>query len=153
MDGNNSLKRMARMADRSAADTRVLSDSSYFVSREFVDQYAHEVQGRGVKGPAVRQRGDTDADEQSDTDTQDTPIQGDPTDGLQQEEKTADVDSNLAANLQSKTLAHCVDNWKSAAKEESKRMWSIFDETGIFASACRHGLVLWIIDMVKSGEL
>ncbi|KAI0683114.1 hypothetical protein BC835DRAFT_1297061, partial [Cytidiella melzeri] len=34
-----------------------------------------------------------------------------------------------------------------------KQIWSIFDELGIFASACRHGLVLWLMDMVKSGEL
>ena len=41
----------------------------------------------------------------------------------------------------------------SAAKEDRKKMWGIFDEAGIFAAACRHGLVLWVIDMVCSGEL
>ncbi|KAG1887413.1 uncharacterized protein F5891DRAFT_967298 [Suillus fuscotomentosus] len=47
----------------------------------------------------------------------------------------------------------CSKNWKAAANEEKKRMWSVFDETGIFVSACRHGLLLWVTDMVRSGEL
>ncbi|KAG1884774.1 hypothetical protein F4604DRAFT_1919295 [Suillus subluteus] len=47
----------------------------------------------------------------------------------------------------------CSKNWKAAANEEKKHMWSVFDETGIFVSACRHGLLLWVTDMVRSGEL
>ncbi|KAI0346613.1 hypothetical protein BDW22DRAFT_1462444 [Trametopsis cervina] len=132
MDGNNSLKRLATTSDRVAADTRILDDSTYFVSRQFVDRYANEIRGRNVKGPAVKTRDDNSSDEEVDDGEGGTQVEGDPTDGLQQQ---------------------CVDNWKSAAKEESKRMWSIFDESGVFASACRHGLILWIMDMVKSGEL
>ncbi|OSD05539.1 hypothetical protein PYCCODRAFT_1362075, partial [Trametes coccinea BRFM310] len=30
--------------------------------------------------------------------------------------------------------------------------WGIFEETGIFASACRHGLILWLVDMIRCGE-
>jgi hypothetical protein len=33
------------------------------------------------------------------------------------------------------------------------KMWGIFDETGIFLALCRHGFVLVITDMIKSGEL
>ncbi|KAF9231234.1 hypothetical protein BU15DRAFT_90967 [Melanogaster broomeanus] len=47
----------------------------------------------------------------------------------------------------------CSKNWKAAAVDEKKRMWAIFDEMGIFVSACRHGLVLWYTDMIRSGEL
>ncbi|KAG1723302.1 uncharacterized protein EDB91DRAFT_1240109 [Suillus paluster] len=47
----------------------------------------------------------------------------------------------------------CTDNWKAAAVDAKKKSWGIFKETGIFASACCHGLVLWIADMVRSGEL
>ncbi|KAI0683926.1 hypothetical protein BC835DRAFT_1294591 [Cytidiella melzeri] len=121
MDGNNSLKRMATTTDRTAADTRVLDDSTYFLSRQFVDQFAKENSAAPVHT----------------------------TDGLGATDSAHELDSNLRKKL----LDQCVDNWKSAAKEESKRMWSIFDESGIFASACRHGLVLWLMDMVKSGEL
>jgi hypothetical protein len=38
-------------------------------------------------------------------------------------------------------------------KEElTNRMWGIFDETGVFVAFCRHGFVLTIADMVRSGE-
>ncbi|KDQ58311.1 hypothetical protein JAAARDRAFT_89630, partial [Jaapia argillacea MUCL 33604] len=47
----------------------------------------------------------------------------------------------------------CHRRWKAAAKEERKRMWGVFEESRIFASACRHGFILWIADMVRSGEL
>jgi hypothetical protein len=35
----------------------------------------------------------------------------------------------------------------------TKKMWGIFDETGIFLALCRHGFSLVIADMVRSGEL
>ncbi|KAG6875601.1 hypothetical protein C0993_008347, partial [Termitomyces sp. T159_Od127] len=47
----------------------------------------------------------------------------------------------------------CADNWKAAAADTKKKMWAIFKEAGIFASCCRHGLILWIVDMMRSGEL
>ncbi|KAG2120942.1 uncharacterized protein F5147DRAFT_741824 [Suillus discolor] len=47
----------------------------------------------------------------------------------------------------------CTENWKAAAAEAKKKMWGIFEETGIFACACHHGMILWIVDMVHSGEL
>ncbi|KAL4259837.1 CxC1-like cysteine cluster associated with KDZ transposases domain-containing protein [Pleurotus pulmonarius] len=50
-------------------------------------------------------------------------------------------------------LSPCADNWKAAAGNEKKHMWDIFDETGIFACACRHGMIVWLADMVRSGEL
>ncbi|KAH0833455.1 hypothetical protein J3R83DRAFT_12574 [Lanmaoa asiatica] len=47
----------------------------------------------------------------------------------------------------------CTDNWKAAAEDMMKKSWGIFDETGIFACACRHGMIVWIVDMIRSGEL
>ena len=35
----------------------------------------------------------------------------------------------------------------------TKKMWGIFDETGIFLALCRHGFSLVIANMVMSGEL
>lgn len=55
--------------------------------------------------------------------------------------------------LAKKLLEQCVKNWKAAAGEEKKQMWRMFDESGLFASACRHGFILWIVDMIRSGEL
>ena len=37
--------------------------------------------------------------------------------------------------------------------EVTSRMWGVFDKTGIFLVLCRHGFVLLVADMVKSGEL
>ncbi|KAJ4492046.1 hypothetical protein C8J55DRAFT_533981 [Lentinula edodes] len=32
-------------------------------------------------------------------------------------------------------------------------MWDGFHETGIFTSACQHGFIIWLMDMIRSGEL
>jgi Kyakuja-Dileera-Zisupton transposase len=62
-----------------------------------------------------------------------------------------DLDDSPTGN--STDESPCWKNWKAAAAEEKKRMWGIYDETGIFACACRHGQILWFTDMVRSGEL
>ena len=51
MDGNNSLKRLRPLGDRTAADTRVLQ-SDYILPREYVDQFADEGKQR-ARGPQV----------------------------------------------------------------------------------------------------
>lgn len=47
----------------------------------------------------------------------------------------------------------CIDRWRNAGPEQRKRMFTVFDESGIFIAACRHRFVLLACDMVKSGEL
>lgn len=47
----------------------------------------------------------------------------------------------------------CTTNFKAAASNSHKTMWGIFEETGWFVSACRHSLVLWFSDMIRTGEL
>lgn len=46
----------------------------------------------------------------------------------------------------------CVDNWTAAnaVKEGTNK---VFDVTGGYLTACRHGLILSVIEMIKSGEL
>ncbi|KAI0081425.1 hypothetical protein K474DRAFT_1682021 [Panus rudis PR-1116 ss-1] len=135
-DGNDSLKRMAMHPDRQAGDTREYTESDYFLSREYVNRFAHEVKSRRAdKGPQIPHV-DPDDDTHDDPEPLDA-TEGDPTDGATND----------------KGVEQCVKNWKSAASEDKKKAWGIFDETGIFASACRHGLILWLADMVKSGEL
>ncbi|KAG1724504.1 uncharacterized protein EDB91DRAFT_1239971 [Suillus paluster] len=46
----------------------------------------------------------------------------------------------------------CTENWKTA-NTISKNTVSVFDQTGIFVSACRHGIVQTLVEMRKSGEL
>ncbi|KAJ7881806.1 hypothetical protein B0H14DRAFT_2565708 [Mycena olivaceomarginata] len=47
----------------------------------------------------------------------------------------------------------CADRWKNMINNVTSKMWGIFDETGIFLALCRHGFVLVIADMIRSGEL
>jgi hypothetical protein len=47
----------------------------------------------------------------------------------------------------------CADRWKNMIEDVTSKMWGIFDETGIFLVLCRHGFVLVIVDMIRSGEL
>ncbi|KAJ7869833.1 hypothetical protein B0H13DRAFT_1635067, partial [Mycena leptocephala] len=47
----------------------------------------------------------------------------------------------------------CQERWKNLKEDMTSRMWGVFDETGVFLSLCRHGFVLLLADMVRSGEL
>ncbi|KAJ3746941.1 hypothetical protein EV360DRAFT_76388, partial [Lentinula raphanica] len=47
----------------------------------------------------------------------------------------------------------CEERWKNLSESSTAKMWGVFEETGIFLSLCRHGFVLLIADMVRSGEL
>ncbi|KAF9242903.1 hypothetical protein BU15DRAFT_86685 [Melanogaster broomeanus] len=69
-------------------------------------------------------------------------------DEVQERHTVAEADAEVSLPLSS-----CVEHWKAAAADAKKKSWGIFEETGVFASACRHGMILWIVDMVRSGEL
>ena len=129
LDGNNSLKRMATRSGRTAGDTR-LFDSDYFLPREFVDEFSNEVKSRQVQAKP----GAPDSDEE-------------------EQEAPADHGTYPTDGSASSERAPCALHWRAAASDESKRMWGAFDETGIFACACRHAMILWVVDMVRSGEL
>ncbi|KAJ3541684.1 hypothetical protein NM688_g6049 [Phlebia brevispora] len=129
-DGNNSLKRMLTVGGRQAADVRVW-EGDYFLQPSYVDQFANEVR-KSQKGPYVPQDAEDDG---SDDDSIDGDA-GDPTDG---------------AGIP--TVDGCAKNWKANAAEEKKRMWSMFHESGIFMGACRHHMITWSCDMIRSGEL
>jgi len=125
LDGNNSLKRMKTThGQREVGDGRELTDSDYFLSNAFVNLFGDEIQRRAVE-TSVKQESD---DEMG-------------------------GDDGYVTDVQAPQLENCATNWKAAASKEKKKMWGVFDETGIFASACPHGLVLWLADMVQSGEL
>jgi hypothetical protein len=47
----------------------------------------------------------------------------------------------------------CIERWRNAGPEERKKMFALFEESGIFIASCRHRLVLLACDMIKSGEL
>ena len=137
LDGNNSLKRIAQFGDRRQADRRSFEESDYYLPTAFVDHFAsetraHEKRVQTVQSVAELHDGeneDGDNEEDSEQTLEGAPPHGAPPD------------------------RPCTQNWKAAAPDSTKRMWAIFDEAGLFASACRHGLILWLVDMVRSGEL
>lgn len=130
-DGNNSLKRINGVGGRQISDTRVFGDSNYYLSEEYVNTFADKVKARPPNKNAI-----DDEDEEDAGATRGDDIHGDPTDG---------------ANDPS--LKGCTDNWKAAAADAMKKMWSAFRESGYFATACCHGFILWVADMICSREL
>jgi hypothetical protein len=123
LDGNNSLKRMKASHGREVGDVRELTNSDYFLDNAYVNSFADEVQS-----------------------TTRTHVKQEP------EDEIVDGDDGYATESNDPQLEPCASNWKAAVSMEKKRMWGIFDETGIFASACPHGFILWLADMVQSGE-
>ena len=122
IDGNNSLKRVARIGSRNIRDTQCFVDSDYYIPSEEVNQWAREAKSGRDDSEDENVETEDNAKEQGSADGED-PNQG-----------------------------PCANNWKAAQSDSRKRMWGIFAETGLFASACRHGMILWIVDMVRSGE-
>lgn len=122
IDGNDSLKRITRVGAREIGDTRCFSESDYYIPSEEVDQWAGEVGSRHY------------AEEASD---------GEP---------SSDGEGQDPTNDESSSQEPCANNWKAAQSDSKKRMWGVFTETGLFASACRHGFILWVADMIRSGE-
>ena len=47
----------------------------------------------------------------------------------------------------------CAERWQNMKTAFTAKMWGIFEETGLFLALCRHGFVLILVDMVRSGEL
>ncbi|KAJ7598224.1 hypothetical protein C8J56DRAFT_1039019 [Mycena floridula] len=62
------------------------------------------------------------------------------------------LDLTRAAETTTDESAGC-DSWHNSQETNTKSMWRIYDETGVFLSLCRHGFTLLIADMVNSGEL
>ena len=47
----------------------------------------------------------------------------------------------------------CDSRMRAAGPDGRKKMFALFEATGIFASFCHHGHMLISCDMVRSGEL
>ncbi len=139
-DGNNSAKRHVTLGGRTTGDTRVFNDSDYYMSNDYVNSFAHEVPSRRIPVSVDEGYEDDDDwdDEQVDGAVGGATEEGDPTDGSEQA---------------TSSLAGCARNWKAALGDSKKKMWGIFEETGVFVGACRHGFVTWLCDMIRSGEL
>ncbi|KAG1854028.1 hypothetical protein F4604DRAFT_1883367 [Suillus subluteus] len=131
LDGNNSAKFVdpALRGGRERQDPRN-GRSDIWIDEEYVDRFKDE-----VKNARRSHRPNTSA----------------PADIVDPDDpwiycENEDQDSNEPVNV-------CVDRWHNAAPEARKRMFSVFRKSGIFVAVCRHGFLLSICDMVRSGEL
>ncbi|KAG1859304.1 hypothetical protein F4604DRAFT_1882800 [Suillus subluteus] len=131
LDGNNSAKFVdpALRGGRERQDPRN-GRSDIWIDEEYVDRFKDE-----VKNARRSHRPNTSA----------------PADIVDPDDpwiycENEDQDSNEPVNV-------CVDRWRNAAPEARKRMFSVFQKSGIFVAVCRHGFLLSICNMVRSGEL
>ncbi|KAJ7062971.1 hypothetical protein B0H15DRAFT_794769, partial [Mycena belliarum] len=63
-----------------------------------------------------------------------------------------ELDGAQAEEL-AKCINTCVDRWRAAGPEARKKMFDLFAVAGIFLAVCRHGHVVAMCDMIRSGEL
>ncbi|KAI5989491.1 hypothetical protein EDD15DRAFT_2370522 [Pisolithus albus] len=63
-----------------------------------------------------------------------------------------DVRDRPGEAAREKRVTTCTDNW-TAAKAVEENQIQVFEQTGIFLMACRHGFVECIAEMKRSGEL
>ncbi|KAJ7020928.1 hypothetical protein C8F04DRAFT_973468, partial [Mycena alexandri] len=134
MDGNNSLKLVD--ATFLAGNTRLnnrASTSFRWLTPAQVDAFKDEVADSqkvhpGATGAAIDDDGDI-----------------------------AWLNVNELSAAESDELAKCVDvcveRWKAAGPEARKKMFAFFAVAGIFLTVCRHGHVVIMCDMIRSGEL
>jgi hypothetical protein len=65
--------------------------------------------------------------------------------------KRHNVSVNKPARADGATVS-CTDNW-TAANSFSEETIKVFEQTGIFVCACRHGIIELFAEMKRSGEL
>ncbi|KAK1229011.1 hypothetical protein PQX77_007938 [Marasmius sp. AFHP31] len=139
MDGNNSLRMVdtEKRAGRARLDTRHMKHPRW-LDAETVDVFKDEVVNShrlARAEAAVPDNGDTSA-----------------CDGPEFDQEVAWLDVNKVEGLE-ECADTCVERWKAAGPDANKRMYLFFAISGIFLSVCRHGHVLVICDMRRSGEL
>ena len=144
MDGNNSLKRTgAAMRHVAERPDSCLPSGDYMLPREYVDQFKDEVPPRSVSHKVdICMFINCNAPLQSKQKGKGAEVN----DNIEPTDDWADIDENDPLHI-------CINRWHNTGPEQRKRMFKMFDESGIFLCACRHGVILLMCDMVQSGEL
>ncbi|KAI0245157.1 hypothetical protein BJV78DRAFT_1078764, partial [Lactifluus subvellereus] len=130
LDGNQSLKRVHQREGVNPDPRQFTSD--YYISEELVDRFKHDVKPRPLRSLKKLVRSTIFVGSSADS-AEEPPAWSKDV----QEATPADGDEDQTP---------CTERWKAAQSDSVKRMWSIYRETGIFLSACRHGLIWWICD-------
>ncbi|KAJ7761561.1 hypothetical protein DFH07DRAFT_957156 [Mycena maculata] len=173
MDGNNSLKWVDAIlrAGNSRADDRV-SVHDRWITPEQVDIFKDEV-SESQKRP--RGTGPQLADMHLSSSATLLPTPGSASPAASQPEQSTpapsapeipgdDLDDDVAwlnvneldaleAEELAKCINTCVDRWRAAGPDQRKKMFALFAISGIFLTVCRHGHVVVMCDMIRSGEL
>jgi hypothetical protein len=68
-------------------------------------------------------------------------------------EGVEDLMKSFASNAEDEEEDRCSERWQNIKEDITSRAYGIYDETGFFPVLCRHGFVLKVVDMVRSGEL
>ncbi len=71
----------------------------------------------------------------------------------EEEERDLISEDALPVEEPAEAKSVCAERWRNAGPEARKKMFALFATTGIFACLCRHGQVLVLCDMIRSGEL
>ncbi|KAI0037653.1 hypothetical protein FA95DRAFT_1614014 [Auriscalpium vulgare] len=124
MDGCSSHKRLNGVGH---SDQRVF-ESSYFQSPQQVDVFKDEVKPRKQR-KRVEEIQDVEEDE----------------------EPSADMTEGLPTDVGGPTK--CTDRWVTENATSTGKTAAVFEQTGIFIGACRHGIIELVQEMVRSGEL
>ncbi|KAL0061720.1 hypothetical protein AAF712_011437 [Marasmius tenuissimus] len=165
MDGNNSLKMVDSEHKRGQAriDTRELHDPRW-LSSSAVDEFKDEVanaQRAARKKPAVASDVTPALNPSSvaiNTDTQ-SPVSGGADPDVLNAQSLSEPEEEIAwlNVLETDELRACVDacvdRWKAASPDAQKKMFAFFAITGVFVAVCRHGHLIVMCDMRRSGEL
>ncbi|KAH7904704.1 hypothetical protein BJ138DRAFT_1235525 [Hygrophoropsis aurantiaca] len=135
MDGNNSLKLVDSLlrSGKERYDPRS-GQSDIWLSEEYVDHFKDEVRAsRNPRQPTGAPDRPSDQESGNDPNPEWTDL-------------IEDQDSAEPTDV-------CVSRWRNASPEARKKMFAIFRKSGVFVVVCRHGFLLTICDMVRSGEL
>ncbi|KAJ3499863.1 hypothetical protein NLJ89_g10044 [Agrocybe chaxingu] len=155
MDGNNSLKLVDSefRAGNVRTDTRTTT-SRRWIHPEEVNLFEHEVRKSSTPPSRSDQSQPADSHEnQSGTALGTDAATAENVDNSDlSSEETAWLNVTEQDEL-AKCLNACVERWRNAGPEARKKMFALFAIAGIFISVCRHGHVLVICDMIRSGEL
>ncbi|RDX39811.1 hypothetical protein OH76DRAFT_1424081, partial [Lentinus brumalis] len=129
MDGNQSLK----LVDSAFRNGTALLDSrcartDFWLTPEQVDHFKDEV---GQAKKAAAEQGNAGP-------AGDVDVEGVAGEDVSSPEEAASI---------------CVERWKNAGPEARKKMFALFAVSGVFVCLCRHGHILIMCDMIRSGEL
>ncbi|KAF8167514.1 hypothetical protein B0H34DRAFT_669941 [Crassisporium funariophilum] len=166
MDGNNSLKLVDSTfcAGSVRTDARVTS-SKQWISPEDVDVFKDEVNKKpetaSVPGAPLPAAVVTPTPSSPPTGSMPTaPIDSNATAPILNDLPEPNVNGDDVAWLNvneidelAQCVNTCVEHWCNAGPEARKKMFSLFAVAGIFLAVCRHGHVLVICDMIRSGKL